>query len=72
MASRSKVVDFQQFRATRERRRLPLLDGLEPPLRELEPESRPLNSRDVAHRERMLEHLLRQVGTRRQTSGTGH
>ncbi|MFI5177375.1 MAG: hypothetical protein ACHQO8_02365 [Vicinamibacterales bacterium] len=56
MAGRSKVVDFQQFRAERGRQRLPLLEQPEPALRELEP-PRSLSDREVAHRERMLSHF---------------
>ncbi|HUL73646.1 MAG TPA: hypothetical protein VLT86_11125 [Vicinamibacterales bacterium] len=68
MASRSKVVDFQEFRAARGQLRLPLSDGPAAPLRELDP-PRELNSREVAHRERMLAHL---GGEHRQALGTGH
>jgi len=57
MAERSNIVDFERFRAARERVRLPLFDEAPPPALRLEPQSRPLSLREVAHRERMLKHL---------------
>ncbi|HKW00962.1 MAG TPA: hypothetical protein VJN96_14140 [Vicinamibacterales bacterium] len=65
MAERSKVVSFERFRKARERARLPLFDdtlsALEPP--------RSLTEREVAHRERMLNHLRE---GRDQALGIGH
>ncbi len=55
MAGRSKVVDFQRFRESRDRDRLPLFDGI--PLSADPAPARRLNSREVAHREQMLSHL---------------
>lgn len=53
----SNVVDFLEFRAARERSRLPLFDGVAPvrTLPDLTP--RPLSSASVEHRARMLKHL---------------
>ncbi len=61
MARGSKVVDFQQFRASRQEaevKRLPLFDGPEPvrPAAGAAAE-RHLSAREVTHRERMLRHL---------------
>ncbi len=60
MASRTKVVDFEQFRTRRDRARLPLFDGV--PLRTLSPARRNLASREVTHRQRMLAHLKASAG----------
>ncbi len=53
VAKKSDVVDFEQFRRTREKGRLPLFDDT---LRSLEP-PRSLTERELHHRERMLKFL---------------
>ena len=54
----SNVVDFLEFRAARERGRLPLFDGVPQPLRTLpDLTERPLSTAAVEHRARMLKHL---------------
>ena len=54
----SNVVDFLEFRAARERGRLPLFDGVPEPIRTLpDLTERPLSVASVEHRARMLKHL---------------
>ena len=54
----SNVVNFLEFRAARERAKLPLFDAAEQLIRTLpELTERPLSSAAVEHRARMLKHL---------------
>lgn len=54
---KNNVLDFQKFRAARERARLPLLDAADE--RKVVPigEARPLTARQIEHREQMLRYL---------------
>lgn len=66
MAKGTSVVNFEQFRARRERRRLPLFDGVRPSEAPtppaLFPAPRQLDQREVDHRQRMLAHLRASTG----------
>ena len=53
----SNVVDFLEFRAARDRSRLPLFDGIAQVRTLPDLTERPLSSAGVEHRTRMLKHL---------------
>ena len=53
----SNVVDFLEFRAARDRARLPLFDGIVSVRTLRDRTERPLSASGVEHRARMLKHL---------------
>lgn len=53
----SNVVDFLEFRAARERRRLPLFEGIAQVRTLPDLTDRPVSAAGVEHRARMLKHL---------------